>query len=339
MLSPNYLIWIEFLACVLIIGFAGTKLSKYGDVIADKTGLARTWVGLIMLGTVTSLPELVTGITAVTFAKVPDIAAGDILGSCVFNLLIIVVLDFLYRGKSMYSIASRGHILSASFGVMLIGYAGFNILMAANAPVLSIGHVGLSSFLIFLLYGIAIRTVFRYETREIVAFTEKEPDQYPELSLRQAVLRYLGAAVLIVVAGSFLPFVAKEMAEIMGWQEGFVGTLFVAFVTSLPELVVTLAALRLGAIDMAIGNLLGSNLFNIMVFAVDDLFYLEGPLFAHISSSHAASAFSAMMMSGVAIVGLFYRPETRVLKTVGWASIFLFVIYLINTYVLFLYNE
>ena len=337
--GPHYQIWLEFLACVLLIGFAGTKLSKYGDVIADKTGLARTWIGLIMLGTVTSLPELVTGVTAVAFANVPDIAAGDILGSCVFNLLIIVVLDFLYRGKSMYSIASRGHILSAGFGVVLIGFAGFNILLAANAEVLTIGHMGLSSFLIVLLYAIAIRTVFNYETRQIVAFTEQEPDLYPELSLRQSVLRYLGAAVLVVAAGSMLPFVAKEMAIAMNWHEGFVGTLFVAFGTSLPELVVTLAALRIGAIDMAIANLLGSNLFNILIFAVDDLFYLEGPLLAHISPNHAVSAFSAMMMSGVAIVGLFYRPESRVLKTVGWVSIFLFTIYLINTYVMFLYNK
>jgi cation:H+ antiporter len=113
----------------------------------------------------------------------------------------------------------------------------------------------------------------------------------------------------------------------------------VAFVTSLPELVVTVAALRLGAVDMAIGNLFGSNLFNIAILAVDDIFYLPGPLFEAVSATHAISAFSAVMMTGVAVVGLLYRPRTRVLKTVGWASIFLFSVYLINSYLLFLYGE
>ncbi len=112
-----------------------------------------------------------------------------------------------------------------------------------------------------------------------------------------------------------------------------------AFVTSLPELVVTIAALKIGALDMAIGDLFGSNLFNIVILAVDDLFYSPGPLLAAISPTHAVSSLSAIMMTGVAIVGLLYRPTTRVFKTVGWASLFLFSVYLINAYVLFLYGE
>lgn len=339
MLSSITVVWLQFLLCVVVIGFAGSRLSRYGDVIADKTGLGGTWIGLILLGVVTSLPELVTGVTSVTLAGVPDIAIGDILGSCVFNLMIIVLLDFLYRRKSVYSIASRGHILSAGFGVMLIGFAGFNILLAAYTSPVSIGHVGAYSVVIILLYVIAIRAVFVYESREIAEFTEKEPDRYPELTLRGAVIRYAAAACLVVAAGSMLPFVAKGMVELMDWHEGFVGTLFVAFVTSLPELVVTISALRMGAIDMAIGNVLGSNLFNIMIIAVDDLFYLEGPILSHIATSHAVSAFSAIMMTGVAVVGLLYRPQTRVLKTVGWVSVFLFSVYLINTYVVFLYSK
>jgi cation:H+ antiporter len=338
MLSPLFQTWFYFLICVLVIGFAGTKLSKYGDVIADKTGLGGSWVGLIMLGTVTSLPELVTGISSVTVAAVPDIALGDIMGSCVYNLMIIVVLDVLYRRTSVYSVASRGHILSAAFGVMLIGFAGFSILLSQYGLSGRIGHIGWYSVFIIILYAVAMRTVFTYETRQIEAFTEKEADRYPELSLSIAVGRYLAAAVLVVAAGSFLPFVAKDIAVIMGWHEGFVGTMFVAFVTSLPELVVTVAALRMGAIDMAIGNLFGSNLFNILIIALDDLFYMSGPILSDVSPTHAVSAFSAMMMTGVAIVGLLYHPRTRVLRTMGWVSVFLFSMYLINTYVMFLHN-
>jgi cation:H+ antiporter len=337
-MSSTSFVWLQFLLCLTVIGYAGVKLSHYGDVIADKTGLGGTWIGLVLLATVTSLPELVTGISSVAVVKVPEIAVGDILGSCVFNLLIIVILDFLHRGESVYTRTSQGHILSAGFGIMLIGVAGFNILLSSQGDNLTLGHMGIYSFVIIALYAIAIRTVFRYERQQIKEYAEEEADRYPDLSLRQAAIRYCGTALLVVAAGVLLPFVAKHIAIQMGWHEGFVGTLFVALVTSVPEMVVTIAALRLGALDMAIGSLFGSNLFNIFIFAIDDFFYTPGPLFSNIAQSHVISALSAIMMTGVAIVGLFYRPKTRIFKTVGWTSIFLFLIYLINSYVIFLYG-
>jgi len=333
------MVWFQFAVCVLVITIAGVRLSRYGDAIADKTGLGGTWIGVIMLATVTSLPELITGISSVVFAGTPDIAAGDVLGSCVFNLLIIVILDYVYRPVSVYSKASQGHILSAAFGVMLIGITGFNILLSSRGNSLHIFHIGLYTPVILVFYFIAMRTVFRYEKVQMAKFAVLEEDQYPDLTLQQALIRYVMAASLVVLAGSFLPFIGKEIAEQMGWYESFVGTLLVAFATSLPEVVVTLAAIRLGAVDMAIGNLFGSNVFNICILAIDDLFFLKGPLLQYVSATHAVSAFSAMMMTGVAIVGLFYRTQTRVFKLVGWASIFLFCAYLLNTYILFLYGH
>jgi cation:H+ antiporter len=333
------MVWLQFLICILVIGYAGIKLSRYGDAIADKTGLGGTWIGLVLLASVTSLPELVTGISSVSIANVPDIAVGDILGSCVFNLLIIVVLDFLHRDESVYTRARQGHILSAGFGVILIGFAGFNILLSSSGFTMALGHIGVYSLLIVVLYAVAMSTVFRYERKQLEAFAEAEADRFPEFTLRQLTIRYFSAALLVVAAGSWLPFVAKHIAQQMGWYESFVGTLLVAFVTSLPELVVTVAALRLNALDMAIGNLFGSNLFNIVILTVDDFLYMPGPLLAHVSTTHAVSAISAIMMTGVAIVALLYRTKTRVLKTVGWASIFLFTIYLFNSYVIYLYGK
>jgi cation:H+ antiporter len=333
------MVWLQFALCIVFIGLAGVRLTRYGDAIADKTGLGGTWVGVVLIASVTSLPELVTGISSVTVANTPDIAAGDVLGSCVFNLLVIVMLDFLYRTESVYTRASQGHILAGGFGVMMIGFTGFNILLASDGNVLSIGHVGIYSPVIVLLYAIAMRTVFRYERAQMKEVVEAEDDQYPHYTLRQVVARYVAAAAVVVAAGAWLPFVAKDIAVTMAWEESFVGTLLVAFVTSLPEIVVTVAAVRLGSVDIAVGNLFGSNLFNILILAVDDVLFLPGDLFSAVDSIHAVSALSAMMMTGVAIVGLLYRPRTRVLRTVGWTSIFLFCVYLINSYVLFLFNN
>jgi cation:H+ antiporter len=338
MQNPAF-IWLSLLICLAVIGVAGVKLSRYGDIIAEKTGMSRGWVGLILLATVTSLPEMVTGLTAATVARAPDIAVGDLLGSCVFNLLIIVVLDFLYRKESIYTRARQGNVLSAGYGIALIGFVGFNLLLYRDGTFPSIGHVGLYAPFILLLYLLAMRSLYRYEQEQVSEYVEDRAELYPDTSLKQAVRGYATAAMAVVAAGIWLPFIAKDLAVVMAWEQSFVGTLFVAAVTSAPEVVVTVAALRMGAVDLAIGNLFGSNMFNIVLLAIDDLAYLPGPLLADVSLTHATSAFSAMMMSGLAVVGLVLRPQSRVFRTVSWISLLLLVIYLLNTLFLYLHSQ
>ncbi|MDA8127462.1 MAG: sodium:calcium antiporter [Betaproteobacteria bacterium] len=332
-------IWLSLAACLAAIGVAGVRLSRYGDVIAEKSGLSRGWLGLVLLATVTSLPELVTGLSSVTVARVPDIAVGDIMGSCVFNLLIIVLLDFLSRGESVYTRARQGNVLSASFGVALIGFTGFNLLLYRAGAVPSFGHVGLYTPVILLLYLLAMRALYRYEQAQVSEYVEDRVERYPGTSLKRAIQGYAVASVVVVAAGVWLPFIAKDLAGAMAWEQSFVGTLFVAAVTSAPEVVVTVAALRIGAVDLAIGNLFGSNLFNIAILAIDDLAYLPGPLLADVSLTHAASAFSAMMMSGLAVVGLVLRPASRVFRSISWISLLLLVVYLLNSLFLYLHGH
>jgi len=332
-------VWLQFVACAVAIMVAGARLSRYGDIIADKTGLSGSWIGLGLMAAVTSLPELATGVTAVTAADSPNIAVGDVMGSCVFNLAILVVVDFLYRDEPVYRRASQGHILSAGFGVILIGFAGLNMLLGSKAGVVAAWHVGVYSPIILLLYLAALRAVFTYEREQVRAHAEEEASRYPGVTLRRAVTQYAVAALAVVAAGIWLPFVGVRLAEIMGWHRTFVGTLFVAGATSLPELAVTIAAVRIGAIDMALANLLGSNMFNIAILAVDDLFFLRGPLLSHVSPAHAISAVSALVMTGVVVVGLLYRPRTRVFRAVGWVSLGLFTVYVLNSYLLYLHGD
>ena len=330
--------WLEFALCAALIGFAGSKLSHYGDVIADKTGLGGAWIGLALMATVTSLPELVTGISSVTLVDAPDIAVGNVLGACVINLVMIVFLDLLQREESVYTRASQGHILSAGFGIIMAGFVGISVLFSQHGEVMSLRTIGVYSPVLLVLYAVAVRSVFHYERRQRAAAVEERAERYPDVTLRHALIRYAQAAAVVAAAGLWLPYVGRDLAQAMAWQETFVGTLFVAFATTLPEIVVTVTALRIGALDLAISNLLGSNLFNIAIIAIDDLFYLKGPLLSHVSGLHAVSALSVVMMSGVAVVGLFYRPPTRVFRTVGWTSLLLLSIYLLNTFFLYLYG-
>lgn len=329
------LLWLQLLFCLAVIGYAGYFLSRYGDIIAEKTGMSASWVGLILLSTATSLPELVTGISAVTFANAPNIAVGDVMGSTVFNLFILVILDALYRRETLYSCAAQGHILSASLGTILIAFAGISLLLDHAGMSPALGHVGLYSPFIVLIYFVAMRAVYSYERRILSEYTEVSAERYPNVTLRSAVKGYALAATAIVIVGSWLPFVAKDISDLMGWGQTFVGTLLVAAVTSAPEAAVTISAMRIGALDMAIANLLGSNLFNIIILSVDDLFYTNGPLLALVDASHALTALTAVMMSALVAVGLIFRSQRYAVMGLTWVSLGLFLMYILNTWILF----
>jgi len=333
--------WLEFLAGGALIATGGSFLARYGDMIAEKTGMGGTWIGLVLIATVTSLPELITGVSAVRLANVPDIAIGDALGSCVFNLLIIVVLDFLYRHESLYLRTSHGHILAAGFGIILLGTVSLHIQLAGSDISFGFAHVGFYVPVILVFYAIAMRTVFRYEMRSLQSTTTdtEAEHRYPDIALSTALLRYCAAALVVVAAGIWLPFSAEKLAIAMGWQQTFVGTLLVAAATSMPELAVTLAAMRIGALDMAVSNLFGSNLFNVLIVAIDDVLYTTGPILYNVSPLHGVTAMSAMIMSGVAIVALLYRPATRLFHTIGWSSLLLLSLYLLNLFFLYAYQH
>ncbi|BCH31942.1 sodium/hydrogen exchanger [Mesorhizobium sp. L-8-10] len=333
-MTATFLPWLKFAVCVVLIGLAGPALIRNGDVIARLTGLSRSWIGLVLIATATSLPELITGVSAVIAVDAPNIAVGDALGSCVFNLMMLVLLDILSREEPMYRRIDQGHILTAGFGVILIGAAGAFLLLSQNALSFQFLHVSGYTPFIIVIYLVAVRAAFVYErrTRSPSALAKAEGS----ISLRNAALGYLAAASVIVVAGTWLPFVGREIAEVMGWRTTFVGTLLIAGATSVPELVVTVSALRLGAVDMAIGSLLGSNLFDILILAIDDIAYGKGPLLRAVSPAHAITAFAATIMSGIFIVAMLFRPETRLGGTIGWVSLSLLIVYLFSSYAIYL---
>lgn len=119
--------WAMYAACNALIVFSGAKLSRYGDILAGKTGLGRTWIGVVLMASVTSLPELITGLGSVTYAGVPDIAVGDVLGSCAFNLLILAADDFFYTAGPILSFVdpSQGITAISAVAMSAIAVLGF----------------------------------------------------------------------------------------------------------------------------------------------------------------------------------------------------------------------
>ncbi|MDD2544841.1 MAG: sodium:calcium antiporter [Burkholderiaceae bacterium] len=332
-------VWLQFAVCMVLIGVAGTRLIRYGDAIAALTGLSRSWIGLILVATVTSLPELVTGLSAVTLTKAPDIAVGDALGSCVFNLTILAFVDAFYRKEMVYAVAHRGHVLPAILGALLLTTTSLILVLSAQGSLPMLGHISIGSVVLIALYILAMRLLYVVEQRHHTPVSEPLSQLIGLLSLKSALMGYSIASVVIVCSGIWLPFLGVELARIMGWSNSFVGTLLVAFATSVPELATTIAALRMGTVDLAMGNLLGSNLFDVLILAIDDVAYQAGPLYERVSPLHLVSALIAATMTGVVAVALTYRPISRVLHLGSWASVMLLTLYLLNAVVQFLHGN
>lgn len=332
------LLLLQFALCAALIARAGFVLSRSADRLAELNGWGRGWVGLALLATVTSLPELASGISAVAFVDAPNLAVGNALGACVVNLAFLVVVDALQRHQPMYRDASATHLLSAGFGVVMLGFVALSLQVGERAP--AILNVGLYSPLLLGLYLLALRSVHAHERQALAAATARgavaPADREALADARREWRRFAVAALVVVAAGSWLPEAADGLAQALGLSRSFVGTIFMALVTTLPEMAVTLAALRLGALDMAIGNLLGSNLFNVMILAVDDLFYLRGPLLADAAPVHGGTAVTALVMTGLVIVGLVMRPQGRLLRVTSWLSVSLVATYLINAALVYL---
>jgi cation:H+ antiporter len=182
-----------------------------------------------------------------------------------------------------------------------------------------------------------VRLVFIYERRRIAEFLSevKEEARYDHVSRPLAYRRFAFYAVIIVIAATYLPYVADQLAAVTGLGRTFVGSILVAISTSLPEIVVGKAALQMGAVDLAVGNVLGSNLFNLLILAIDDVFFLKGPLLSSVSATHAVTACAAMTMTAITMIALMYRSKKRVLWF-SWDSIGVFLVYVLTVVLLYL---
>jgi cation:H+ antiporter len=317
---------VQFLACAAAVVWSGAKLARYGDMIAEKTRLGGTWVGLLLMACVTSLPELITGASAILVFDVPDIAAGDALGSCMFNLLILAALDASHRAP-FSALIHQGHVLAAALGILQLGVVVLALAAGSTAPMA--GWVGVHSLLFLAIYVLAMRTLFQFERARLLSVAHEIAEQtsYAHVSTQRAFALYGGTAAVLVAVATLLPGLAERIATESGLSQSFVGSLFVACVTSLPEVVVSWSAARMGAHDMAAANLFGSNLFNVAILGIDDLLYVKGSVLAVVDTAQIVTATAAIMMTGVAIVALTYRATHKRgrLAWNSWANLAIYV--------------
>ena len=301
------LLWFIGLSAVVVV--AGTYLSRFADVLAERTGVGHTMGGMLLLASATSLPELAVDCKAALIGQ-PDIAVGAVLGSSIFNLLILGTLDLLLvRRDRIISPRSSSHLLPAVTTVLLSAIVVAFIVL--DLP-LQIGAIGLGTLLAFLFYLFCLRMIYIEQMTG-----ERESDDLSDdtnaMSTPIATAGYLASTIVILLSASALAPTAEELAKVTNLGGTFIGSTLIALTTSLPELVTTFAAIRLGAFDMAFGNILGSNAFNVAILFPVDWFYTSGTksLLRDAETSNALTGSAVIIVTSIVIMALIFRPRRR----------------------------
>jgi cation:H+ antiporter len=304
---------VVFLVSAAVLVWAGSSLAGYADQIAERMRMSRLFVGTLMLAFATSLPELVTDITAAR-AGAPDLAAGDLFGSSMANMAILAIIDLLYRGEVWPSV-ELGHARVAAVGIALTAMAALSIFTGST---LSIGWVGLVPILIVVLYVVSIawfrRMPFlarpgveqpRIPLQKPTGWSEKAA----QVSLGGLWVRFGVSAFLIFLTAPIATLSVKAIAESTGIAQTFLGAALLAVTTSLPELIASIASVRIGAYDMAVGNLFGSNIANMSVLFFADIAYTQGPMLAAVSQSQIVAALGAILLMAIAVAAIVGESE------------------------------
>lgn len=302
-----------FIATGAVVVIAGAALARFGEAIAQRTKVGQLWIGAVLLAGATSLPELGTDISATRLGAL-DLAIGDLFGSSMANMLILALVDLLPPRKEVLRQATLDHALAVCLAISLNALAAVFLLAPSGY---TWGGISPESVAIIVAYLLGTRAVYRHAMRnygppQVTERSEanKAPDEKVP-TLRRAVTGFGIAALVTVAVTPLFAYSAKQVAESTGLGATFVGTWLVGLSTSLPELVASIAAVRLGAFDLAVGNLIGSNAFNMVVLFFIELVHPGASIFVDASRTHILTAVFSVILMSLGLAAIVYRAKKR----------------------------
>jgi cation:H+ antiporter len=301
--------WFIFLLSAGAVAGAGIRLAKDGDIIAEGTGLGGMWVGVILVAGATSLPELVTDINAVLQDN-PSLAVGDLFGSSMANMLILAIVDLATRQPRLLMRVAINQALVGTLGIFLTVIAALGVLAGRGIQGFPFGW---STVVIGFGYVAGMRLMHRNREEPPFRTPEEVADVKPRRRvLQRAIIGFALAALVILIAAPFLAASAAKLADQMGVSRGFAGMLLLAITTSLPEAAVSYGSIRAGAFNLAVGNLFGSNCFNMAALVPLDLVQGPGSLLLNVDPGLAAGGLFGVLLMSLAMLDVMNRAERRI---------------------------
>lgn len=329
-----------FVISALLVAVVGTYLTKTADQLADLTGLGEAIFGAVFLGGVTSLPGIVTSVVA-AYNGHPELAVSNAIGGIAAQTLFLSIADITYRKTNLEHAAAS--ITSLMQGVLLIGLLAF-VLLGMTGPEFLVFHIHPVSFLIIGGYILGSKMISKakdwpmWSPRITRATVSDLPDKENiKLNLKSVILKFVLSAIVVGIAGFTIAKTGIAIAANTGLSESLVGVLFTAIATSFPELIVSVSAVKRGALTLSISNIIGGNSFDVLFIAFADMAYFNGSILHAITQNQVFIMAMTMLMTSALIMGLLYREKEGFGK-IGWESLAIIIIYFTGNIILFFYT-
>ncbi|MCK4851586.1 MAG: hypothetical protein KAS86_00585 [Candidatus Omnitrophica bacterium] len=313
------MIWFEFVACSAFLTYFAYKLCRQGIVLSERTGIAQGLVGVVFLAIATSFPEIVTAATSVFFLGRIGLGYGDIIGSVMINLMVLAGLDYFAGGGRILLKASRLNRLTGGFVLLLLFIImSAVVLRLGGIAVPSFRRIGAENFLIIPVYFVWLLIIGKRGAPGVPEVSGADGNGSGKLWIKFILL-----LIAVMFLGAWMAGVGEKIVVGTGLSQTFTGVLLLGFATSLPEIIVSFVALRAGSVDMAVGNILGSNLFDVCIIPLLDIL-TASPILGLLSAGQMISTVVAFVLSAIVVLGFLMRRETS--SRINWDTGAIFAI-------------
>ena len=314
----------------LVILLVGLRMTGLADRIADRTGFGEAVVGAVLLGAATSFSGTIVSLTAALDGRA-SLAFSNGIGGIAAQTAFLAIADIIYRRANLeHAAAELANVFQC--GVLLVLLA---IPVAAfTAPEVAIWGVHPASFVLVIVYAYGVRATAHLREKPMwrpiltdeTRADEPEDDDSADHPARGLILRFILLMVLLGLAGWIISRVGAQLVDRLGLSASLVGALVTAVITSLPELVTTIAAVRRGALQLAVGGIIGGNTFDTLFLTISDVGYRDGSIFHAVGAQDLFWLATGMLMTTVLMLGLIFRQKKGPGR-IGLESLALLLIY------------
>lgn len=324
---------VSFLSAAAVIGVCGVMLTRRAERLATESGLGQAIVGAVFLGAVTSLAGLITSVTA-AYQGHPELSVSNAVGGIAVQTTFLALADALYRRANLeHAAASEANLVQAALLVVLLAVA----LLARSSPDLTVWGLHPISIVLAMAYGFGVRLIagarqapmWRPTRTRETAPPEREGGARSRSGYWRLWASFLVLAAAVAVSGWVIARAGTSISVVTGLSEGFVGTLFTATSTSLPEAVIAVAAVRRGALTLAVGDIIGGNTFDVLFLAFSDLAYRGGSIYHAVTATQTFWLALSLLMAAVLLLGLL-RREKHGIGNIGFESVLVLALYVIG---------
>jgi len=292
------LIILEYLLLAAIVIFATSKLSYYVEELDKKTHISGALIGGVLLATITSMPEFITSITSTVALNEPSLAFGNVFGSNIFNIVILALADLIFLKHMFFNKVKTQRTTNA---LVILMYIIFMIpLMLSGFTGLDYGSFTLNILLTFNVISFLIIIVYVFSIRAMNNDETEQSEEVSNLSYKHIGLMFGLWALVVIISSFFVTIVANNLGNELNLGASFAGAIFLGVATSLPELTAVMTLMKLRNYEAALGNIIGSNIFNMTIISVVDIINVKEDIFNElITNTEARENISYLLILGL----------------------------------------